>query len=562
MKKRMARVFAVMLCVSMIVGAFSACTGDGGSSAPSSSSSAAPETSEQSGSTAGEDNTTAPDTADSGETLWQTMIVATNAEFKLNSDMWIFQQLEEIKKMNFNIEIYANDQWTERKNLMFAANELPDVLAGSMTPSEVITYSKAGQIVPLSDLLAENAPNYMANLDKYPDGAKLYAPDGQMYGISSTFTGGSAETPGARCFINTNWAQAVGKEMPATYDEFYELLVAFRDSDPKGNGETVYPLSGVGDINAYQSVDPFVANPLGIQMSNSKKSMFQSVDGKIEHLINMPIYEEYLTKMNQLYSEKLLDNEYYTQNEAQFRAKGANMLLGAYTDHAHFLTVGSTEPELYDQYQIPVPLTSEHQSTPVWYGDVVAGASIFITSVNQNPDRSIDYLDYFWTEEGCELVCGPVEGEWDGAGGIVWNAEKTSFTYDIPEGFNGIWDWLCKEVSTVSFLQGNMQYSDIKAKEQKSPEDASFKDQMEKNVAPYVIPDFPQLFFTTEEQEQITLILNDVTTYFNQMEAKMVMGEVPVETGIQETRTYLESIGLADLISVYQAAYDRYSSNI
>jgi hypothetical protein len=41
----------------------------------------------------------------------------------------------------------------------------------------------------------------------------------------------------------------------------------------------------------------------------------------------------------------------------------------------------------------------------------------------------------------------------------------------------------------------------------------------------------------------------------------MVMGDVPIESGIEETRSYLEGSGLDDLVAVYQTAYDRYMSN-
>ena len=540
--------FMLIVCIALFISMFSGCSESGGIG--SSKNTKSKQESKQA--------KKAKSNSEGKDILWQDMVVVTNPEFYVNSDMWLFQEMEKSHKMNFHIKMYGYDQWDDQKSLMFASNELPDVLMSGLTNDEIVTYSEAGQIMPITSLLKEHAPNYVKCLEKYPDGKKLYAPDGEMYGMAGTFTGGSAETPGARCFINKKWADVVGKELPHTYEEFYALLKAFKDSDPKGTGEEVYPLSGV--VGSYQ-VDPFVANPLGIQLNQAGKSQFQAVDGKIQHLINMPVYQEYLQNMRQLYDEKLLDNEYYTQNVAQFRAKGANLQLGAYTDDAHFINVGTTDPKIYGQYEVTYPLTSDYQKEPVWYGDVVSVGNIYLTSDNKNPEKTIEYMDYFWTEDGCKLIVGPVKGEWDGEGGIIWNEDKTSFHYEIPEGYNGVWEWLCKEVSVTGFLQGYSQYSEIKSKEEKAPEDASFKDMMEERIAPYVVPNFPTLFFTPREQEKITLILDDVTTYFDQMEAKMVMGDVPIESGIEETRSYLEGSGLDDLVAVYQTAYDRYMSN-
>ena len=218
--------FALTICIILIVSIVSGCSGN-----PSGTVSQNPKSKQT--------EQTPINTSDGEESdiLWQDMVVATNSEFHINSDMWIFKEMEKIHNMNFHIEVYGTDQWNERKSLLFAANELPDVLMSGLTNNEVITYSQAGQIIPITDLLKEHAPNYMRCLEKYPDGKKLYAPDGNMYGMAGTFTGGSAETPGARCFINATWASALGKEMPHTYDEFYDLLTAFKNSDPKGTGE-------------------------------------------------------------------------------------------------------------------------------------------------------------------------------------------------------------------------------------------------------------------------------------------------------------------------------------
>ncbi len=81
-------------------------------------------------------------------------------------------------------------------------------------------------------------------------------------------------------------------------------------------------------------------------------------------------YKQYLANMNQLYTEGLLDSEYYTQNDAQMKAKGEAMRIGAYTYAAHFVLTGSTDPAVYDQYVVPEPLTSDVFTEKVWYGRI------------------------------------------------------------------------------------------------------------------------------------------------------------------------------------------------
>lgn len=561
--KRKPRLTAVVLSACLL-GTFAACTGGG-----SSGGSIVPETPGASSAVSQQDE--APAAVNFNETgmpivkekVEQKVVFASDPVYTvdLGPEMYFFSEMENRTNVNFKFEKLSTDQWNERKNLMFAANELPDILMGGLSGGDIITYSQAGQLLPLNDLVDKYMPDYKRILDSYPESAKLYAPDGQMYGIVNTMTGGSAETPGARAFINRKWAEALGLKMPETYEEFYNMLVAFRDKDPDGNGENdTIPLSGYqtnqgGGISGY-TVDCFVAGPLGISFSNAK-DQWQIVDGKMVFVAEHPQYKQYLENMHQLYTEKLLDNEYYTQNDAQMKAKGENLKIGAYTYAAHFVLTGSTDPVVYGQYAVPQPLTSEVFKEKVWYGDTIGGTSIFFTNANEHPEISARYLNEIYTEEAAELMVGPVEGEWDGEGGRVWNEDKSGYTYHIPEGYNGIWDWTCKQIAPVQSFQGNMQFSDVKAKEIKAPEDASFKDAMAANVAPYLRPNSPALFFTQEEMEETKLIETSIYTYWEQMEAKIVMGEEPLEsydTMLEE----LKNQGLDRVTEVRNTAYARY----
>lgn len=496
------------------------------------------------------------------EKVTQKLVMNVPAEFAedTSADMYFFKEMDKLTNVNFEIEKLSSDQWAERRNLMFASNELPDIIIGEISNNDIITYSNAQQIIPLSDLVNEYMPNYKEWMSKFPESAKMYAPDGNMYGISATFTGGSAETPGARAFINKAWIDKLGLSMPQTYDELYDVLVAFRDQDPNGNGEQdEIPLSGYSGY----SVDPFVAGPLGISFGWGSKDNWQVVDNQLVFVAQHPQYKTYLENMRQLYAEKLLDQEYYTQNDAQMKAKGQNMMLGAYTYAAHFVLLNTTDPEVYGQYVVPEPFTSDVFTEKAWYGENMGtNPQIFLTSVNKNPEISARYFDYIYTEEGAEVLVGPVEGEWDGEGGRVWNEDKTEYTYSYDTSkYTGIWDWICRVIAPCNTFQGSMQFSNVKSQEHKTPEDAAFKDAMEQNVAPYLRPGTPTLFFTKEELEEITLIETSLYTYQQQMEAKIVMGEEPLDA-YQTMLDELNTQGLEKLTEVYNAAYDRYKSNM
>jgi len=351
------------------------------------------------------------------EKLIQKMVIRKNPDYNPNQDMWFFKEMEKATNINFEIEAISAVQWEEKKNLMFAANELPDVIVAGLSPSDIIKYSEAKQLIPITQLIDDYAPNFKSIIMKYPERAKLYAPDGNIYGFAS-IEGENFDLPGARCFINEKWINELGLDMPETYDEFYNVLIAFRDNDPDGNGkDDTIPLSG---ISSSYSVDPFVAGPLGISFGN-RKSNWMIKDDKVVYVPADPIHVEYLSRMKKLYSEKLLDQEYFTQNDAQMKAKGQKLLIGAYQYAAHFVLTSSTDPEVYGQYSIINPLTSKYQPEKIWYGDWIANPTIFITSANQNPEATVRYFDLLYTEEYAKLLYGPELGQWEGEGGCSYS---------------------------------------------------------------------------------------------------------------------------------------------
>lgn len=493
------------------------------------------------------------------ETVTLKVLVETSPLYPISNELWYFQEMEKLTGIHLEIESVDSEQWKERKSLIFASQDLPDVIISqNLSATDIITYAAAGQLVALNNLLDSYAPNYMKLLEEFPESRKLYAPDGNMYGLNGTFVGGNLDTLGPRCFMNTAWLEKAGLKLPETYDEFYEALIAMRDGDPDGNGiDDTIPLSGT--FNQY-SVDPFVAGALGIPFTNVASRWM--TDG--ENVIFVPesdIYVEYLKRMKQLFDEKLLDQEYFTQNEEQLRAKGNNLQLGAYQYAAHFVMTGSTDPDVYGQYSVINPLTSEFNSKKVWYGDAVRMPNIFITNANQNQEATIRYFDYAFSDEGSLMFTGPEYGSWEGEGGLKWNEDHTKCEYVTPEGYNGMWDYLCKEVAPLAIeFQGNSQYGQVWGAMQYSPEDASFKTEMKEKIAPYMQQSFPELFFTIEEQEEVALIYDEIRNYVSQMEVKFITGEEDIENHPQFVET-LNNMGLPTLMRIYQEAYNRYLQN-
>ena len=68
---------------------------------------------------------------------------------------------------------------------------------------------------------------------------------------------------------------------------------------------------------------------------------------------------------------------------------------------------------------------------------------------------------------------------------------------------------------------------------------------------------FPTLAFSNEEQSILNEKYTEIETYMNEMIDKFIMGVEPLDN-FDAYVEQVERMGLADVLAVYQAAYDRY----
>lgn len=158
------------------------------------------------------------------------------AEWK---DMLVMQKYEEMTNVHMDFQEVPADGFAENKQLLFASNELPDVfLRCGINQNEVSTYGVgSGQLMALDELIDEYAPNLTKIFEDYPAmKTACMAADGHIYTLPFINLSATGKMD-FKQWINIKWLETVGKEIPTTIEEFKDVLIAFRDGDPNGNGE-------------------------------------------------------------------------------------------------------------------------------------------------------------------------------------------------------------------------------------------------------------------------------------------------------------------------------------
>ncbi|MCR2805172.1 extracellular solute-binding protein [Paenibacillus soyae] len=461
-----------------------------------------------------------------------TRIAPANGPFK---EMPVFQDYEKMSNIQVEFIESPTDGFPEKKNLLFASNELPDALYRSaLSPLETVRYGSAGQLIPLEDLIDQYAPNLKALMEEYPEiRAGITSPEGHIYSIPGIVTLGSARTD--KRWINKSWLEKLNLEVPETTDELYDVLLAFRDGDPNGNGQPdELPMTARKGLQIVN----FMAGSFGLDLQLGYNININ--DGKVEIWSGSERHKELLMYLNKLYSEKLLDQELFSHTEAQYLAKQGTGNTGLFYDQTNnnFLPI-------MDQYVGIAPQAGPHDDrlqsnvapVPRDFG------AFAITSVNEHPEATMRWIDYFYGDEGSTLLRFGREGE----------------HYEMKDGI----PYYTEEFLAIEGAQGKMTpYAGGGAPHIINDKVASFINPPQVQEAyEQLEPYMPEIryaapMFDEATAQQVNVLRNDIDKYFEEQSTKFIVGALSFDKW-DEFQATLKKMNLEELQKIYQEAYDK-----
>ncbi|MCV4234219.1 extracellular solute-binding protein [Virgibacillus sp. LDC1] len=461
-----------------------------------------------------------------------TRIAPVNGPFK---EMPVFQDYEKLSNVKVEFIEAPTDGFQEKKNLLFASNELPDALFRSgLSPLEAVRYGSAGQLIPLEGLIDEYAPNLKNLMEQYPEiRSGITTPEGHIYAVPGIVTLGAARTD--KKWINQMWLEKLNLEVPETTDELYEVLLAFRDGDPNGNGkQDEIPMTArVGlAVVAAMSGSFGLDTQLGynINIENDKVSIWMGSDKN----------KEMLMYLNKLYKEKLLDPEIFSHTEAQYLAKQGSGNAGFFFDQTNnnFLSI-------QDQYTGIAPPAGpngdrmQSQALPI-ARDFGAFA---ITSINKYPEVTMRWIDYFYSDEGSTLLRFGREGE----------------HYELKDGIPFYTEDFLKDISNQAKIT---PYAGGGAPHLISEQVASFINPPQVQEAQQKLDPFmPEVryaapMFDEQTAQQVNILRNDIDKYYEEQSTKFIVGALSFDKW-GEFQSTLKKMKVDELEKLYQDAYDK-----
>lgn len=470
------------------------------------------------------------------------------------NDVLVFNEYEDMTNVNTNFNMVSDNVMEEKLNLTLGGGDLPDVFHTTfISDGDMTKYGEQGTFIPLNDLIDEYAPNLKKILDENPVIEKqITFPDGNIYGLPKItdedfLSYRTKEKP----WINEEWLDNLGMDMPETTEDFYDYLKAVKEGDPTGDGDDdIVPYGGreIEPLFDYLKGSFGVAN----KGTNNENIDVDPDSGELRFFPTSDDYKELLEYMHKLYSEELIAENIFSIEDEQYRADVGD---GKYGSTVFFNPVVSVGGENVDEFTGMSALEGpDGEKEFVTLEPEVDNKSAFvITDENEHPAASMRWADYFYGDEGMELFFMGVEGEtfeYDDDGDPEY-VDEIKESDDIVEAQS---DYLTFQgggfpsVTTEDFFQGTAESSEesVEAAEELEPD--------------LVDDPWPPFIYTDDERDDLDTFGEDIEKYVNEMRDKFISGEESLNDW-EDYVANIEKMHLDDYMEIKEDALERFEDN-
>ena len=274
----------------------------------------------------------------------------------------------------------------------------------------VAALANEGAIVPLDDYL-DLIPNIVAAVgeERFAD---WKAADGHFYTIPTI-----VNVPGSQSTaVRKDWLDKLNMDVPTTWEQWKAYWYGVRDNDMNGNGDTTDEIPIVLEMgqNGERSLHALL-NAFGIKAS-SDAQFFVLDDGTYTMVYEHPRYREFITEMQQLYADKIIDQEFATRYQADmYNTMSGNLAGTVFTwaeqcaVHSETLIANGVEDGLY---LTCAPITGPYGDQWIQKRQGITGN--WCITAKAEADGKVEDILKFWnwmfSDEGVMLYNYGIEG--------------------------------------------------------------------------------------------------------------------------------------------------------
>lgn len=495
------------------------------------------------------------------------VFIAENGEMDLETNSFT-EFAEEEFDINFDFQKtgYDSSAAKEKRQISLASGDYPEVFflvdwVDQFAPSEVLKYGKQGALIPLNDLIEEHAPNLSKVLEEREAFRKIAtAPDGNIYSIPGLEECFHCTWPN-KLWLNSDWLNELGLEKPKTQEELREVLIAFKEQDPNGNGkQDELPLSGSA-ASPNHSIIPILMN--GFIYDDAQTRLLVE-NGEVSFAANTPEWKKGLEYIRSLYKDGLIDPGAFTQNRDAFIQLGNNseaVILGAAAAQHPWEFIDNENHPVFDAI---APLQGPNHQYATYNYPVTNGGTFAITNKasEEVQIKAIKLLDYMFTIDGMIRAHIGLEGEdWvapaEGDVAINEEVEPNVKLLHPEEPPNNNWSAAAQYFQPREFRDGQVQAEDIYTDEgfERRLQEATY---LYEGKEPEEKFPFWAAWYPEKVQDEYSTLETNILDNVEQSAVQFITGELSLEDDWNDYVEGLKSLGIDRYIEINQEAYDNY----
>lgn len=573
----MKRMVSLLLCMVLLISAVSGCGAakESTASAPQSASSSQQETKapvemapeSDAAPVSAEESTAAAETAAEPEEIPPTVFPLTDetitlryftlppANFKEVFSTWAdlpsLKQMEEKSHVHIEWIEPSFEAFSTQFNLLVASGDMPD-LFNTGTNAYAGGRKKAvedGVFMDLTELIYEYAPNY-AKLLEDPDVFRYIADDdGSISSFQEIY---DEQTPTFGNLIRKDWLDALGLEIPKTYDDYTNVLKAFKQAYSPSAPYLMPKVCQSGTTLAAGFGTP------GYWASEEKSgSHFYVEDGVIHSALIEDGYRQYLELMHQWYEDGLISVDFITVSDSFIDSTRTGLITsgetGIFYSGVSFSSMyqdAATDPN-FELVGVPdaVPQVGD-QVHFLLNNRVNYDACLTIAATCEYPEVAVQWLDYWYSDEGSNIYNFGIEGEsW--TPGPDGTPELTAL---VTEN-----EWGVPANKAISAFSMN---TNLTGKCQQKRLSMFFEDYQIETIDNWMSNAdserlIPVLSMDEEHNQLFSQYLADIETYAMECISQFIIGDMPMSQWDQFVET-LKDMHMDECISIYQEAYEKW----
>ena len=467
-----------------------------------------------------------------------------NMPFDSNWQVW----QEAAKRTNISLKgtiSLSNSNEEEAFNLMMSSGNLADII-GYVDASSLEKLGRDGGMIPLNDLIKEHAPNIQKVLDEDARFRQTaYSLDGNIYQIPKNQELKAAEF----WWIRQDWLDKLNLKAPTTVDELHDVLYAFRNEDPNGNGlKDEIPLF---DRAGWKQPDEY------LYLWDTSLEFYPR-DGQMKY---EPLEENFktgVTNMIKWYQEGLIDPEIFTRGASSRDTLLGGDVGGCTHDWVSTANYNSTLQETIPGFQmVAIAPPADQNGVVKERVSRYPGVGWGISSQCKDPVTVIKFMDYFFTEEGSDLM--------------NWGIEGDTFTRDADGSKHFTDKVLQSELTPIGYLRsigaqyrigmcqdGDYEYATMKEDGIEANKLYNGHDEWFDDSLPPYLDGKMALKYTSDDETEYKNIMASIKPYVDEKFQSWILGVNDFDSEYDTFIKELKARGIDRALEINQKAYDTF----